>query len=270
MTDQTDEKMPFMLHLEELKTRLTRVLIAIGAGFVVCYLFKEKLFWALTLPLAAVLPDNSSMIFTGLPEAFFTYLKVAFFASIFLVSPYILYQIWKFVSPGLYASEKKPVVPFVTFSTIFFLGGALFAYYIVFPFGFKFFVGFGNDFIRPMLSLKEYLSFSMKLLIAFGVIFELPIFMFFLARIGMINSRTLRKKRKYAILLVFVVAALFTPPDVVTQGLMALPLMLLYEISIWVVKAGEKKRAPKEGDEEKSEEEEEKDDEEEEEKKNDE
>jgi sec-independent protein translocase protein TatC len=250
MTDQTDEKMPFILHLEELKTRLTRILIAIGAGFVVCYLFKEKLFWALTRPLAAVLPDNSSMIFTSLPEAFFTYLKVSFFASIFLVSPYILYQIWKFVSPGLYASEKKQVVPFVTFSTIFFLGGSLFAYYIVFPFGFKFFVGFGNDFIRPMLSLKEYLSFSMKLLIAFGIVFELPTFMFFLARIGLVSSKTLTKKRKYAILLVFVVAAIFTPPDVVTQVLMALPLMILYEISIWVVRAGEKNRAPKEEDEE--------------------
>jgi len=249
MTEQTDEKMPFTLHLEELKTRLIRILIAIGAGFVVCYLFKEKLFWALTRPLAAVLPDNSSMIFTSLPEAFFTYLKVSFLASIFLVSPYLLYQIWKFVSPGLFASEKKHVAPFVTFSTIFFLGGSLFAYYIVFPFGFKFFVGFGNDFIRPMLSLKEYLSFSMKLLIAFGVIFELPIFMFFLAKIGMVSSEILKKKRKYALLLVFVVAAIFTPPDVVTQGLMALPLMLLYEISIWVVKAGEKKQAPKEDDE---------------------
>jgi sec-independent protein translocase protein TatC len=250
MADQTDEKMPFTLHLEELKTRLTRMLIAVAVGFVVCYIFKEKLFWALTRPLAAVLPEGSSMIFTSLPEAFFTYLKVSFLASIFLVSPYILYQIWKFVSPGLFASEKKQVAPFVTFSTIFFLGGSLFAYYIVFPFGFKFFVGFGNDFIRPMLSLKEYLSFSMKLLIAFGVIFELPIFMFFLAKIGVVTSETLTKKRKYAILMVFIVAAIFTPPDVVTQVLMALPLMLLYEISIWVVKAGEKNSARKEGEEE--------------------
>jgi sec-independent protein translocase protein TatC len=254
MSERIDEKMPFTLHLEELKTRLTRSLIAIGVGFVVCYIFKEKLFWALTLPLAAVLPDDSSMIFTALPEAFFTYLKVSFFASILLVSPYILYQLWKFVSPGLYASEKKYVTPFVVFSTIFFLGGSLFAYYVVFPFGFKFFVGFGNDFMRPMLSLREYLSFSMKLLIAFGIIFELPIFMFFLAKIGLISSQTLRRKRKYAILLVFVIAAFFTPPDVVTQGLMAIPLLILYEISIWVVKAGEKNRAPEEGDEEEEEE----------------
>jgi len=243
MTDQTDEKMPFTLHLEELKTRLTHALIAIGICFIICYFVKEKLFKVLTLPLVAVLPDNSSMIFTSLPEAFFTYLKVSFFASIFLASPYVLYQLWKFISPGLHKSERKYMVPFVAFSTIFFLGGSLFAYYVVFPFGFKFFIGFGNDVIRPMLSLREYLSFAMKLLIAFGVIFELPIFMFFLAKIGMVNSRTLVKKRKYAILLVFVIAALFTPPDIVTQGLMALPLMLLYEISIWVVKMGEKKLA---------------------------
>lgn len=261
MTDKTDNKtdakMPFTLHLEELKTGLTRILIAIGVGFGICYFFKEKLFMILTLPLIAVLPDNSSMIFTSLPEAFFTYLKISFFASIFLISPYALYQIWKFVSPGLYKSEKRHVIPFVTFSTIFFLGGSLFAYYIVFPFGFKFFVGFGNDVIRPMLTLREYLSFSMKLLIAFGVIFELPIFMFFLAKIGVVNSRTLTKKRKYAILLVFVVAALFTPPDVVTQALMALPLMILYEISIWVVKMGERKVVREEEDDEKNDEEDE-------------
>ena len=248
MTDQTDEKMPFMLHLEELKTRLTRALIAIGICFIICYFVKEKLFKILTLPLVAVLPDNSSMIFTSLPEAFFTYLKVSFLGSIFLASPYVLYQIWGFISPGLHKSEKKHAVPFVTFSTLFFLGGSLFAYYVVFPFGFKFFVGFGNDVIRPMLSLREYLSFSMKLLIAFGIIFELPIFMFFLAKIGMVNSRTLVEKRKYAILLVFVVAALFTPPDIVTQVLMALPLMILYEISIWVVKMGEKKLASRKKD----------------------
>ncbi|HOO91127.1 MAG TPA: twin-arginine translocase subunit TatC [Syntrophales bacterium] len=248
MTDQIDEKMPFTQHLEELRTRLMRVLIAVGIGFVICYLFREQLFWVLTLPLVAVLPDNSSMIFTSLPEAFFTYLKVSFFASIFLVSPFILYQLWKFVSPGLFPTEKKQAAPFVIFSTIFFIGGSLFAYYIVFPFGFKFFVGFGNEYIRPMLTLKEYLSFSMKLLIAFGVIFELPIFMFFLARIGLVNATTLTKKRKYAILLVFVVAALFTPPDVVTQVLMALPLMLLYEISVWVVKMGEKNRVSTDGD----------------------
>jgi sec-independent protein translocase protein TatC len=250
MDDKISEKMPFTSHLDELRTRLIRILIAIGIGFVGCYFFKERLFGFLTMPLTAVLPENSYMIFTSLPEAFFTYLKVSFFTSIFVTSPYILYQIWKFISPGLYKAEKKHALPFVLFSTIFFVGGALFAYFIVFPLGFKFFVAFATQFIKPMISVREFLSFSMKLLIAFGLIFELPIFMYFLAKIGLVSSRTLKSRRKHAILIVFVIAALFTPPDVVTQCLMAVPLMLLYEISIWVVKLGEKKLVQGENDDE--------------------
>lgn len=238
--------MTFVSHLEELRKRLIRIAIAITCGFAVCYMFKESLFKFLTIPLYPAMPEDSSMIFTGLPEAFFTYLKVSFFASIFLTSPYTLLQIWKFVSPGLYKSEKKYVAPFVIFSTIFFIGGAAFAYYVVFPIGFKFFLTFGDGLIKPMLSMKEFLSFSLKLLLAFGVIFELPLFMFFLAKAGIINSRILTSNRKYAVLIVFIVAALLTPPDVVTQILMAVPLMLLYEISIWVVKIGEKKVNEKE------------------------
>jgi sec-independent protein translocase protein TatC len=245
MNDQTDEKMPFTSHLEELRSRLMRCIVAVGLIFVACYLVKERIFEILTIPLKVAMPNDSAMIFTSLPEAFFTYLKVSFFAAIMIASPYLLYQVWKFVSPGLYVTEKKYVAPFVILSTIFFLGGSLFAYYIVFPFGFKFFLAFGTEFIRPMLSIREYLSFTFKLLLAFGIIFELPIFMFFLARIGIVDSKMLTAKRKYAILIVFVVAALFTPPDVVTQILMAIPLMLLYEISVWVVRAGEKKAAQK-------------------------
>jgi len=233
--------MPFTSHLEEMRSRLLRVIIAVGILFVICYFFKKNLFEILTIPLAVAMPESGTMIFTNLPEAFVTYLKVAFFGAIFLASPYIFYQIWKFVSPGLFKSERKYVFPFMFFSVIFFLGGSAFAYYVVFPFGFKFFLAFGTDFIKPMLSIREYLSFSFKLLLAFGIIFELPVFMFFLSRIGLINSRTLTTKRKYAILVVFITAALFTPPDVATQVLMALPLMLLYEISVWVVKLGEKK-----------------------------
>lgn len=241
MNDPIDEKMPFTEHLEELRKRLIRSIVAVGIAFVLCYLFKERLYYVLTIPLKDVLPEGSSMIFTSLPEAFFTYLKVAFFAAILFTSPYILYQIWKFISPGLYSTEKKYVFPFVFFSSVFFIGGSLFAYFIVFPFGFKFFLAFGTEHIKPMLTMKEYLSFSFKLLFAFGVIFELPVFMFFLGKIGVVNSKLLIAKRKYAILLVFITAALFTPPDVVTQVMMAVPLMFLYEASIWVVKMGEKK-----------------------------
>lgn len=243
MDNTIGEKQPFTSHLEELRKRLIYSLIAVGVSFIICFAFKEWLFKILTLPLIAILPENSSMIFTSLPEAFFTYLKISFFGGLFLSSPFVLYQIWKFISPGLYVSEKKYALPFVLFSTIFFVGGSLFAYFVVFPFGFKFFVSFATDFIKPMLTLKEFLSFSCKLLLAFGIIFELPIFMFFMARIGLVNSKALATKRKYAILITFIVAAVLTPPDIVTQIMMAIPVMLLYEISIWVVKLSEKKEA---------------------------
>lgn len=243
MDNTIEEKQPFTSHLEELRKRLIYSLIAVGVSFIICFAFKEWLFKILTLPLIAILPENSSMIFTSLPEAFFTYLKISFFGGLFLSSPFVLYQIWKFISPGLYVSEKKYALPFVLFSTIFFVGGSLFAYFVVFPFGFKFFVSFATDFIKPMLTLKEFLSFSCKLLLAFGIIFELPIFMFFMARIGLVNSKALATKRKYAILITFIVAAVLTPPDIVTQIMMAIPVMLLYEISIWVVKLSEKKEA---------------------------
>lgn len=243
MDNTIGEKQPFTSHLEELRKRLIYSLIAVGVSFIICFAFKEWLFKILTLPLIAILPENSSMIFTSLPEAFFTYLKISFFGGLFLASPFVLYQIWKFISPGLYVSEKKYALPFVFFSTIFFIGGSLFAYFVVFPFGFKFFVSFATDFIKPMLTLKEFLSFSCKLLLAFGIIFELPIFMFFMARIGLVNSKALATKRKYAILITFIVAAVLTPPDIVTQIMMAIPVMLLYEISIWVVKLSEKKEA---------------------------
>lgn len=241
MDNTVEEKLPFTSHLEELRKRLIYSLIAIGVCFFICFAFKEWLFKILTLPLVAVLPENSFMIFTNLPEAFFTYLKVSFVGALFLSSPFVLYQIWGFISPGLYSSEKKYAFPFVFFSTICFVGGSLFAYFTVFPIGFKFFVSFSTESIKPMLSIREFLSFSCKLLLAFGVIFELPVFMFFMTRIGLVNSKMLSSKRKYALLITFIAAAVLTPPDVVTQILMAIPVMLLYEISIWVARLGEKK-----------------------------
>jgi sec-independent protein translocase protein TatC len=176
--------------------------------------------------------QGETLIYTGLPEAFFTFLKVSFLAGLMIASPVIIYQFWMFVAPGLYAREKRLLLPIVFLSTLFFVGGALFGYFIVFPFGFKFFLGFATETIRPMPSMKEYLSFSAKLLLAFGLVFELPLVITFLARLGLVSVEFLKKNRKYALLLFFVAAAILTPPDVVTQIMMALPLMLLYEISI--------------------------------------
>ena len=244
MEKTQEEKLPLTSHLEELRTRLIRSLIAIAVTFAIAYNFKEKLFEILTRPLIQALPKNSYMIYTGLPEAFFNYLKIAFFAAIILASPYILFQIWKFVSPGLYKSEKKHVAPFVISSTLLFVGGVLFGYFIVLPPAFKFFVEYSTDFLKPMLSLKEYLSLSTKLLLAFGVVFEIPVFIYFLSRIGIVNAKMLAAKRKYAILIIFIVAAIITPtPDAFTQCLMAVPMMILYEIGIFVSRWGSKTRA---------------------------
>ncbi|MDI6688600.1 MAG: twin-arginine translocase subunit TatC [Desulfobacterales bacterium] len=233
MTENDDaEKIPFTGHLEELRKRLVTCFIAVGIGFVVSYGFKEKLFDILSLPLISVMGADDKLIFTGLPEAFFTYLKVAFLSGFMLAAPVILYQFWMFIAPGLYQKERRFLVPIVFLSSFFFVGGALFGYFIVFPFGFKFFLGFASETIKPLPSMKEYLSFASKLLLAFGLVFELPLIITFMAKLGMVSVEFLKKNRKYALLLFFVAAAILTPPDVVTQIMMALPLMLLYEISI--------------------------------------
>ena len=229
---EEDEKMPFTGHLEELRKRIVICSVAIGAGFIISYGFKEKLFHFLTLPLISVMQADDTLIFTGLPEAFFTYLKVSLLSGLMLAAPVLLYQFWLFVAPGLYGKERKLLIPIVFLSSFFFIGGALFGYFIVFPFGFKFFLGFATETIRPLPSMREYLSFSSKLLLAFGLVFELPLIITFLARLGIVTVEFLKKNRKYALLLFFVFAAILTPPDVVTQILMALPLMILYEISI--------------------------------------
>ena len=227
-----DSKLPFTSHLEELRKRLIVCFIAVGIGFVLSYGFKEYLFQVLVHPLVKVMKPGDSLIFTGLPEAFFTYLKVAFLSGLMLAAPIIIYQFWMFVAPGLYDREKRLMLPIVFLSSLFFIGGALFGYFIVFPWGFKFFLGFATETIRPMPSMKEYLGFSAKLLLAFGLVFELPLVLTFLARLGIVSVQFLKKNRKYALLLFFVGAALLTPPDVVTQIMMAMPLMVLYEISI--------------------------------------
>ncbi|MDD2389768.1 MAG: twin-arginine translocase subunit TatC [Desulfobacterales bacterium] len=235
------EKLPFTSHLDELRHRLIVSFIAVGVGFALSYGFKEKLFEILTHPLVSVMKTGDTLIFTGLPEAFFTYLKVSFLSGLMLAAPVILYQFWMFIAPGLYKKERSVLYPIVILSSFFFIGGALFGYFIVFPFGFEFFLSFSTEFIKPMPSMKEYLSFSSKLLIAFGVVFEMPLVITFLARLGLVSVDFLKKQRKYAILLFFIGAALLTPPDVVTQILMALPLMLLYEISIIGAKIFSKK-----------------------------
>lgn len=242
-----DKRMPITAHLEELRRRLITCAVAVGIGFAGSYYFASKMFEVLMAPLVEALPPDGTLIFTGVTEAFFTYLKVAILAGVFISSPLILYEIWAFVSPGLFAKEKRYVIPFVIFSTIFFIGGGLFGYFIVFPYGFKFLLSFATESIRPFPRIKEYFSLASKLLLAFGVVFELPLFVFFLTKMGLVNSKFLIKQFKYALLLIFCVSAMLTPPDVVTQLMMAGPILGLYGISIIVAKVFEKK-AEKETD----------------------
>ena len=249
MRMDSEDKQPFLSHLEELRKRLIACAIAIGVGFVISYIFAERLFQILIAPLKAVLPAGDKLIFTALPEMFFTYLKVAFIAGIMLVAPFIFYQLWLFIAPGLYKNEKRYVIPFVVASTILFVGGALFGYFVVFPFGFQFFISFSNDYVKALPSVKQYFGFAVKLLFAFGIVFELPVVIFFLTKMGVVNPSLLRKNRKYAILIAFIVAAILTPPDVITQCMMAVPLIVLYEIGILVsVTAWKKKQQKKEDD----------------------
>ena len=243
MKKNEDEKIPFTGHLEELRKRLVACFIAIGIGFVISYCFKEKLFDILSNPLISVMGTDDKMIFTGLPEAFFTYLKVALLSGFMLAAPVVLYQFWMFVAPGLYQKERRLLIPIVFLSSVFFVGGALFGYFIVFPFGFKFFLGFASETIQALPSMKEYLTFSAKLLLAFGLVFELPLVITFLAKLGIVSVDFLKKNRKYALILFFAGSAILTPPDVVTQIMMAVPLMLLYEISILGARVFGKKKA---------------------------
>lgn len=229
-----EEKLPITDHLEELRWRLVKCVIAIGVGFLATYTFSEKIFNFLVSPLIRVMPADGQLIYTSLPEAFFTYLKVSFFAGLLLAAPVIFYQIWKFVMPGLYENERRYVLPFVLVASLFFFVGISFAFYVVFPLGFKFFLGFSTDRISALPSMNQYLGFAMRLLFAFGITFELPVVMYFLAKMGIANHTVLRKQRKYAILIVFILAAILTPPDVISQFLLAIPLLILYEISIWV------------------------------------
>jgi sec-independent protein translocase protein TatC len=228
--------MPFTAHLAELRKRLIICFVAIGIGFLIAYAYSTQIFEWLVQPLIGVLPPGDKLVFTALPEAFFIYIKTSFIAGIVLASPIIFYELWMFVAPGLYQKEKKFVLPFVIISSFLFVGGALFGYYVVFPVGFRFLVGFSTENIRALPSLQLYLSFCLKLLLGFGLVFELPVLAFFLGWAGIINSKMMAQNRRIAILLVFVISAIITPPDVVSQIMLAVPLYLLYEGSIIIVR----------------------------------
>ncbi|MGP1560746.1 MAG: twin-arginine translocase subunit TatC [Helicobacteraceae bacterium] len=223
-------------HIAELRSRLIKIIAVFVALFMLSFSFWQYLLEWVKMPLVKALKDTSSIIAKTVPEQMITALVLSLFGALILGLPFYLYQIWRFIAPGLYASEKKIILPFVFFATLMFLAGALFGYYIVFPFGFDYLVNFGGTSIVAMISIGEYVSFFTKLMIGFGISFELPVVCFFLAKIGLITDKTLIGFFRYAIILIFIVAAILTPPDVFSQLLMALPLVFLYGVSIVIVR----------------------------------
>ncbi|HJW68840.1 MAG TPA: twin-arginine translocase subunit TatC [Candidatus Binatia bacterium] len=236
MGAEADVRMPLTAHLEELRTRIIRSLLGIAAGFLASYGFSEWLVAWLLKPLIAIRPDQALVIGTGVTDAFFTKLKVAAVAGVFVASPIVFYQAWQFVAPGLYERERRVALPFSAAATFFFVSGAAFCYYLVFPVAFRFFLDeFTSVGISPQIRVSEYLTFTSRMLLAFGVTFELPVVTFFLARIGLVTHRMMIAGARYAIVVIFIVAAVLTPgPDVASQMLMATPLLVLYALSIGI------------------------------------
>jgi len=223
-------------HLVELRKRLAISVLTVVVMFFVMFTVWQPILEWMTTPLIEVLPKGSSVVFTKLQEPFFTALKVAFFTGFIASLPIIFWQLWLFVAPGLYDNEKKMILPFVFGATTMFLLGGAFAYYVVVPFGFTFLVNFGSQLFTALPSIGEYVSFFTKLMVGFGIAFELPVITFFLASIGLVTDRTLKEFFRYALVIIFLVSALLTPPDILTQFLMAGPMILLYALSIYIAK----------------------------------
>jgi sec-independent protein translocase protein TatC len=223
-------------HLEELRWCLLRSVIAVLVGSTVCYYFSNAIFAFMVAPLRENLQPGQGLIGTSVTEAFFSEIKVAIAAGVLFTCPYIFYQLWRFIAPGLSGGEKKLVLPFVTCATLFFLGGAYFCYRVVLPVAFKYFVEQYNTMgVLPAIRIGEYFTFFFRMVLAFGITFELPVFTFFLVRLGLWNYRLMISSLRYAIIGIFILAAILTPtPDVINQSLLALPMLVLYIASIGV------------------------------------
>jgi sec-independent protein translocase protein TatC len=251
-TDSTNEEMndieadagemTFFQHLGELRKRILYALGFIFIFFMISWAFVDKIYLWLAHPVMQFLPEGQNLAFTSLTEPFMMYIKLSFISGLFLASPFVFYQLWLFISPALYKKEKKWVFPFVFFTTFFFLLGGAFGYFYIFPWACKFFLEIGEDF-QAIIRISEYFTLAFRVLLGIAVVFELPVLSFLLAKIGILKANFLLKYFKYAIVLIFVIAAIITPtPDMITQSMFAIPMMVLYLLSILIVKIA----APKE------------------------
>jgi len=231
---KSPDGMTFLEHLDELRKRLFYTFIVVIGAVIPAWFFSKPIYRIIAHPVTQFLPEGKKLAFTSLTSPFMLYIKVSFLAAILATAPFIFFQLWMFIAPGLYQREKKHVIPFVFFTSFFFMAGAVFAYFVVFPFACNFFLGLGADF-DPVITVDQYFSLALRVILGIALVFELPTLAFFLARIGLITAKMMIKYFKYAVLVVFIIAAIITPtPDMVTQSIIAIPMLALYGLSILI------------------------------------
>jgi len=236
MKKKNSNEMSFFEHLGELRKRIILSLIFVLIFFLISWNFVQEIYDWLSIPIIKYLPEGEKLAFTALTEPFMMYIKIAFISSLFLSAPFIFYQLWLFISPALYRKEKKYAFPFVFFTTFFFLLGGAFGYYFIFPWACRFFLKIGENF-KAIITINEYFSLTFRVLIGIALIFELPVLVFLLAKLGLVTAKFLLRYFKYAIVLIFIIAAVITPtPDIITQSLFAFPMIGLYFLSVLIAK----------------------------------
>jgi len=242
---KSPDEMTFLEHLDDLRKRIFLSFIALFIAVIPAWFFSKEIYEILALPVTQFLPENTRLAYTTLTAPFMLYIKVSFLTAIFVTSPFIFLQFWYFIAPGLYKKEKKYVIPFVLFTTFFFSLGAAFGYFIVFPWACRFFLNMGADF-QPVITVDKYFSLALRVLLGIAFVFELPTLVFFLSRMGLITARWMIKNFKYAVLVVFIIAAVITPtPDMITQSIIAFPMLALYGLSILIAFLAGKRKEKK-------------------------